>query len=167
MALLALFFVLLAFAVWVLRLKQRRLLPALTLIERLHRNESDRIERFVADQCDLIGDDAQFWSESGRWRGLLRKRSNAKLLVQLCQHLVLSGEIERDDIRYLTSRSILISFYIACSLVEGVIRWFIRDLPHSCSRIATNLYWEMERRATTLFSGHADPQILDHLHQML
>lgn len=137
------------------------------ILTKLHPHETDSLERFSPREAfDFLADDREFWAASKGWDGLKRKRYNAVLLVHFCQGLHPTTEEDLEELRLMTARAILISFYTGCSLLESVPRWFIRDFPHSCARTATNLYWDMERRTTTLCSVYR-PELLDRLHQIL
>ena len=137
------------------------------ILERLYPRETDSIAKFASpDGFDFVADDTEFWSASEGWGGLLRKRHNAKCLVQLCQRLNPSSNIDRNEVRVMTARAIMVSLFTLCSLLEFFPRLFIRDLPHSCARTATQIYWDMERRATLLCTMYR-PDLLDQLYQVL
>jgi hypothetical protein len=147
--------------------RRNRLMRDNQILERLYPRETDSIARFASpDGFDFVADDTEFWSASEGWKGLRRKRHNAKCLVQFCQRLKPVSDIDRNEVRIMTMRSIMISLFTLCSLLELFPRLFIRDLPHSCARTATQIYWDMERRATLLCSMYR-PDLLDQLHQVL
>lgn len=152
---------------WLSRFRNRRLLESGVILKELYPGETDSIERFAPNEgFDFFADDKEFWNASKGWKGLRRKRHNAICFVQFCQSLNPDKRLEREELRIITMNSILISFYTGCSLLEYPFRWFIKDMPHSCARNATNLYWEMERRVTTLCSVYR-PELLDQLYQIL
>jgi hypothetical protein len=137
------------------------------ILERLHPRESDSFVKFASpDGFDFVADDTEFWSASEGWKGLLRKRHNAKCLVQLCQRLKPVSDFDRNEVRIMTARAIMISLFTLCSILEFFPRLFIRDFPHSCARTATQIYWDMERRATLLCTMYR-PDLLKQLYQVL
>jgi hypothetical protein len=154
-----------AILAWFLRIRRRHRMSAAVILNELHPNETALLETFIL-RDDFLADDRAFWKASNGWRGLCRKRHNAICLVQFCQNLVPGVTLERLEIRWMTTRATLICFYTGCSVVEAVLRWFVKDFPHACARNATNLYWEMEGRATTLCSIYR-PDLLDQIHQIL
>jgi hypothetical protein len=161
--------VLLVFAIciWWYRAKHRRLMAPEVILEKIYPGETDSIERFSPKEgFDFLVDDKEFWAESRGWKGLRRKRHNAVYFVQFCQGITPDKQLEREELRLMTTRAILIGCYTAYSLPESVVRWFIKDFPHSCARNATYLYWDIERRATTLCSVYR-PELLEQLHQIL
>jgi hypothetical protein len=166
-ALLPFMFLVFAISAWLYRASRRRLMAPEVILEKLYPGETDSIERFSPREgSDFLADDREFWIASKGWGGLRRKRHNAVYFVQLCQGIRTDKQLEREELRLMTARAILISFYTGCSLLESAVRWFIKDFPHSCARNATNLYWDMERRTTTLCSVHR-PELLEKLHQIL
>jgi hypothetical protein len=136
------------------------------ILKELHPHETDSIEQFTFREFDYLANDKEFWATSKGWKGLKRKRRNALYLVQFCQNLTAGNDKEKEELRLMLARAILIYIYTGCSLLESAVRCFIKDFPHSCARTATNLYWDMERRATTL-CGVYRPDLLDQLHQIL
>lgn len=152
---------------WLFRVRRRRLMASSVILTELYPHETDSIEIFAPREgFDFLADDKAFWQASNGWRGLCRKRHNAVCFVHFCQSLRPDQTLEKDELRLMTARAILITFYTGCSILEAVLRWFIKDFPHSCARTATNLYWDMERRTTTLCSVYR-PDLLDQLHQIL
>lgn len=158
---------LISISAWLFRFRNRRLLEADVILKELYPGETDSIERFAPNEgFDFLADDKEFWNASKGWKGLRRKRHNAICFVQFCQSLQPDIELEKEELRLMTARAILISFYTGCSVLECVLRWFIKDFPHSCARNATNLYWDMQLRSITLCSTYR-PELLDQLHQIL
>src|SRR6185437_9519091 len=134
-ALLPFVLVVIASSAWLYRSRRRKLLPATAILDKLYPGVSDDIERFTAPyDSDLVSDDTEFWNASGGWKGMLQRRHNAVCFVQFCQGLDGCSDIERQEIRRITTRAILISFYSGCSLLEAVVRIFVKDIPHSCAR---------------------------------
>jgi hypothetical protein len=167
MALTPLLALLFASAIWLLQVDRHRLENAKEILGILHPRETDRIEKFVPPKgFDFVSDDAEFWIASDGWDGLLRKRHNAKYLVRFCQHLKPTSKIDKGEVRIMTARAIMVTFFISCSVLEFFPRLFIRDFPHFCGRTATQIYWDMERRATTLCSMYR-PDLLEHLYEIL
>lgn len=156
-----------AITAWLLRFRQRQLMTPCQILKELHPNETDSIETFAPQEgFDYLTDDKEFWSASKGREGLRRKRHNAIRLVHFCQSLKPGIDVEKEELRLMLARAILMYIYTGCSLFESIVRWFIKDFPHSCARTATSLYWDMERRATTLCSVYR-PDLLDQLHQIL
>lgn len=166
-ALLPLFAVLALSALWISRRLKGRLLDPDELISRIFPGESIAIEKYtLSEQADIIENDIEFWTSCGGWRGLIRKRHNAVCFVQLCQQLSISSQFEKEEIDLIRTRAILITFYLTCSIPEAIVRWFVRSIPHSSARMSAQLYWDIERRMTTLCSI-SRPDLLDQLHQIL
>lgn len=160
-------FIFVAITAWLLRYRRRQLMTPSEILKELHPHETDSIETFAPRETfDYLTDDKEFWAASKGWDGLRRKRHNAIRLVHFCQSLKPDINMEEEELRLMLTRAILIHIYTGCSLLESPARWFIQDFPHSFARNATNLYWDMERRATTLCSVYR-PDLLDQLHQIL
>jgi hypothetical protein len=152
---------------WLYRVRRRRLMASDVILREIYPGETDLIEKFAPNEgFDFLADDKEFWSASKGWRGLRRKRHNAVCFVHFCQSIHPDKQLEKDELRLMSARAILITFYTGCSLLESVVRWFVKGFPHSCARTATHLYWDMERRTTTLCSVYK-PDLLDQLHQIL
>lgn len=152
--------------VWLCRNGSRRIKTQEQIIELLHPGETDDLEEFAADGIDFLGEDSDFVAASKGWEGLKRKRHNAVLIVQFCQQLRPSSQIDKEQIRLVGVRAIVISFLVACHILEVAPRVFMKSFPHVSARVATKIYWDMERRATTLCSIYR-PDLLDQLHQIL
>jgi hypothetical protein len=152
---------------WLFQTRRNRLMGESEILEKLYPRETDSVARFASpDGFDFIANDAEFWSASEGWKGMIRKRHNAKCLVQFCQRLKPVSDFDRNEVRIMTARAIMISLFTLCSILELFPRLFIRDFPHSCARTATQIYWDMERRVTTLCSEYR-PDLLDQLYQIL
>lgn len=138
--------------IWVITRSRRRLPPLEEILKRIHQGELDGLDNFLpVNPADgFLETDKSFWMLSKGRKGLKRRKENAVCWVQACQVLHLNSEMPREDLGYMTTRSLLISFFTRCDVVESFFRLFIRSLPHVCARIATYLYWEMERRAQIL-----------------
>lgn len=153
-------------AVWIFRNGARRLKSPDEIIELLHAGETDDLEPFSADGIDFLAEDLAFLVASQGWEGLKRKRRNAVLLVQFCQGLRPRNEIDAEQIRLIGVRSVMISFLVGCHILEIAPRIWLKGFPHISARVATKIYWDMERRATTL-CGIYRPDLLDQMHQIL
>lgn len=152
---------------WLFRIRHRRLMEPEVILGQLYPHETDAIERFATvEGVDFLSEDRDFWKASRGWAGQRRRRHNATCLVQFCQRLDLSSQVEKAELRIMTARAMLIAFYGLASVFEAILRWYLKDLPHSCARTAAQLYWDMERRATTL-CGLYRPDLLGQLHQIL
>lgn len=152
---------------WLFGFFERRLREPDAILQELHPGETDSIEKFAPSAgFNFPSEDKEFWIASKGWKGLRRKRHNATRFVQFCQSLKPDKELEREELRLIAVSAIMISFYTGCSILEYPFRWAITDLPHSCARNATNLYYEMERRVTTLCSVYR-PDLLEQLYQIL
>jgi hypothetical protein len=100
--------------------RRNRLMRDDEILERLYPRESDSFAKFASpDGFDFIDDDTEFWAASKGWSGLLRKRHNAKCLVKLCQRLKPESNFDRNEVRIMTMRSIMISLFTLCSLLGG------------------------------------------------
>jgi hypothetical protein len=166
-ALLPLGVLLVAAAHWFFRRQNHRIKEPSFFLSKLHPHESDRIEPFILPiDSDFITDDPAFWVANGKWSGLFRKRHNGVCLVQFCQTFVDDPKVDQGEVQLMTLRSILISVFSFLALFEVPIRVAIRRLPHLCARVVSQLYWDMERRTTTLCAVAA-PHLLTRLHELL
>ncbi len=148
---------------WLASFRKRSLKSPEAIFSALDQSENEGMESYVAeDGFQIIPCDQKFYLAFKQWRGFVSRRRKAGLFVQFCQQLDTSDA----NIEYLTTRSMLISFFCCCALFEAGARIFAGDLPHVCAQIVFQLYWEMERRFTLLCS-ELRPDLLDNLHKML
>lgn len=161
-------FIFVSSTAWLLWYRRRRLKAPAEILKELYPHATDFIAAFTPKEgFDFLKDDKEFWLASKGWKGLKRRRRNAPLLVQFCQGLHPDiDHIEEEELRHIMSAAMLVSFYTGSHRRECIRRFFNKDLPHSCARTATNLYWDIERRATTLCSIYR-PELLEQLYQIL
>lgn len=166
-ALLPLLFVLFFFVYWIKHHKMNRLISVEEILPQIFPGESNGIEIYTLnDKADLLDSDRQFWKATGKWRGLLRKRRNAVCFVHLSQQFQPSSFQEKEEIYLIRTRALLITFFITCAIPEAFLRWLIPSIPRTCARVSAQLYWDLERRITTL-CAISRPDVLDRLYQIL
>ena len=130
-------------AAWYLTGSRRQQRDPQTLINCLHAKQLKNLDDFLSAEVDLISEDPEFWRCSGGTRGLIRKWQNARIIVQLCQHICVLSQLDPAVADEMTRRSLLIGLMVFCSLPEAFLRLFFSELPHLCARVATEIYSQM------------------------
>lgn len=137
-------------AVWYFTRSRRQKKTLTELLNTLHPGELDNLGSYINKETDTLASDIDFWVAFGRYRGLIRKRSNSVCLFQLCQLLCEQSALPPQTLSFISQRSLIVTFLVGCSIPEAIVRAAYSDMPHFCARTVAQLYWEIETRAKIL-----------------
>ena len=154
---------------WTVKRNRRRLPATRLLLDQLQQSQLVDLNQFIDFADDLLDDDPIFWAKSGGTAGLVRRRSNAVCLVQLCQHFCNKAALRPEVMAYMTRRASLMTLFVAISFLGTPIRFMFTGLPHIAALIATRLYADIARRAKTICLDYRDldPLVADRILALL
>ena len=139
--------------VWMSRRLQRHLLKPEEILREMTPHALADLEKILSTSSELGISDELFWKKSGRVRGLLARRKNARCLLHLCQHLSIHDLIPQRDVKFIAARATAVNFFTCLSIAEDIIRKIMPDLPHCSARVAIHLYYEIELRIELVCTG--------------
>ena len=111
----------------------------------------------------FMDEDPELWAAIGRSRGILQMRRSADEILHFAQLHIPAEEIE-----YFVEQRLILHLLIFASLLESLVRVFLRFVPHFCARSIAETRMQMGYRLMTIYDygeflrerGETDPQLL-------